>query len=346
MFCIQILNLLNSVGCPLNAQNTGLAELLLAGGAAAGIRESHMNTFEILRGKLATPFIGLALGALALAPQTATAADPETISMGVIPFEEIQLTAEKFKGVVKAIEEGTGKKVEWHFPTSYASLIESQRRGFVHIGYYGPQSYVKAVEASEGKIEAFAQAMWAGGPYREKKPGYHSYIIVKTDSPYKSIRDLKGKALALTDAASTSGSLIPKVQLGKELNTKVSDYFKSVFYAGSHTAAALAVLQGKADAAAVADVTLDWAVDKKEFDEKAFRIIWKSSLLPLDPFAWRKDLFSDELKAKIVNALLDLPKKDYGREFLKKSRSDSVERVSDKDYDGIREVEKELKKWE
>ena len=305
-----------------------------------------MTIFDVLRTALVRSTFGAALFAATTGPATTMAADPDTISMGVIPFEEIQLTAEKFKGVVKAIEEGTGKKVEWHFPTSYASLIEAQRRGFVHIGYYGPQSYVKAVEASEGKIEAFAQAMWAGGAYREKKPGYHSYIIVKADSPYQSVQDLKGKGLALTDAASTSGSLIPKVQLGKQLGMKVSEHFKSVFYAGSHTAAALAVIQGKADAAAVADVTLDWAVDKKEFDEKTFRIIWKSSLLPLDPFAWRKDLLSDELKAKIVNALLDLPKKDYGREFLKKSRSDSVERASDKDYDGIREVEKELKKWE
>lgn len=281
-----------------------------------------------------------------LASRSALASDPEVISMGVIPFEEIQLTAEKFKGVVKAIEEATGKKVEWHFPTSYASLIEAQRRGFIHIGYYGPQSYIKAVEVSEGKIEAFAQAMWAGGAYREKKPGYHSYIIVKSASPYQSLADLKGKTLALTDAASTSGSLVPKVQLGKELGKKLSEHFGSVFYAGGHTQVGLAVLEGKADAGAVADVTLDWGVDSKKFDAKSFRIIWKSSLLPLDPFAWRKDLFSDDLKQKIQKALLDLPTTDYGKEFLKKTRSDSVEKASDSAYDGVREIEKELKKWE
>ena len=276
----------------------------------------------------------------------AAAQDPDVITIGVIPFEEIQLTAEKFKGVVKTIEKATGKKVEWYFPTSYASLIESQRRGFIHIGYYGPESYIKANEASEGKVEAFAQAMWGAGHYRKREDGYRSFIIVKSDSPYKTLADLKGKNLALVSASSTSGNLIPRVELGKQLKTKLTDHFKSVFFAGSHTAAALAVLQGRAEAAAVADVTLDWAVDKKEFDEKAFRIIWTSSKLPLDPFAWRKDLMSQELRDKIVKAMLELESTPEGQEFLKKTRSDKVERVNDKAYDGIRAVMKEHKAWE
>jgi phosphonate transport system substrate-binding protein len=293
--------------------------------------------------------IQLAIVAVALnlgLPANALAEDPDIITVGVIPFEEVQLTAEKFKGVVKTIEKATGKKVEWYFPTSYASLIESQRRGFIQIGYYGPESYIKAHEVSDGKIEAFAQAVWGGGVYRKKEDGYHAYIIVKADSPYKTPADLKGKTLALVNATSTSGNMIPKVELGKQLNSKLTNYFKSVFYAGSHTAAALAVLQGRADAAAVADVTLDWAVDKKEFDGKAFRIIWQSSKLPLDPFAWRKDLLSDTLRTKIANALVNLGNTPEGKEFLTKTRSEKVEPVDDKAYDGIRAVLKEYKAWE
>lgn len=288
----------------------------------------------------------LAVLACSVAATPAVAQDPEVITIGVIPFEEIQLTAEKFKGVVKTIEKATGKKVEWYFPTSYASLIESQRRGFIHIGYYGPESYIKANEASDGKVEAFAQAMWGGGVYRKKDDGYRSYIIVKADSPYKTIADLKGKNLALVSASSTSGNLIPRVELGKQIGTKLQNHFKSVFFAGSHTASALAVLQGRADAAAVADVTLDWAVDKKEFDGNTFRVIWTSSKLPLDPFAWRKDLLSQELRDKIVNAMLALDSTPEGREFLKKTRSDTVERVTDKAYDGVRTVMMEHKNWE
>jgi len=289
---------------------------------------------------LATCFASILSAASAAEP------DPEIITIGVIPFEEIQLTAEKFKGVVASIEKATGKKVEWFFPTSYASLIESQRRGFIHIGYYGPESYIKAADTSGGKVEAFAQAVWGGGDYRTRDDGYRSFIIVKADSPYKTIDDLKGKTLALVNASSTSGNLIPRVELGKQLNKKINNHFGSVFYAGSHTASALAVLQGRADAAAVADVTLDWAVDKKEFDAKTFRVIWTSSKLPLDPFAWRKDLLSADLQKKILDALLNLENTPEGKEFLKKTRSEHVLKVDDKAYDGIRTVLKEHKAWE
>ncbi|HVL58628.1 MAG TPA: phosphate/phosphite/phosphonate ABC transporter substrate-binding protein [Burkholderiaceae bacterium] len=303
-----------------------------------------LQTVFKVKGLARTAAAALTLALAAAMP--AAAKDPEVLTMGVIPFEEIQLTAEKFKGVVKAIEAATGKKVEWFFPTSYASLIESQRRGFIHIGYYGPESYIKATEVSNGAIEAFAQAMWGGGSYRTKEDGYRSFIIVKADSPFQSVADLKGKTLALTNASSTSGNLIPKVELGKQLNTKLGRHFGQVFYAGSHTAAALAVLQGRADAAAVADVTLDWAVDKKEFDGKTFRIIWRSSKLPLDPFAWRKDLLSEDLRKKIAAALIELDKTPEGRDFLKRTRSERVEPVADSAYDGVRAVMKEYKAWE
>jgi phosphonate transport system substrate-binding protein len=298
------------------------------------------------RSRARTIGAAIAVAAASWAVPAAAADDPEVLTIGVIPFEEVQLTAEKFKGVVTTIEKATGKKVEWFFPTSYASLIESQRRGFIHLGYYGPESYIKANEASNGNIEAFAMAMWGGGVYRKVDDGYRSYIIVKADSPYKTVADLKGKNLALVNATSTSGNLIPRVELGKELKTKLTDYFKSVFYAGSHTASALAVLQGRADAAAVADVTLDWAVDKKEFDGKSFRIIWQSSKLPLDPFAWRKDLLSAPLREKISKAILTLDQTPEGKEFLKKTRSEKMEPVKDSAYDGIRAVMKEHKAWE
>lgn len=269
-----------------------------------------------------------------------------TITMGVIPFEQIRLTAEKFKGVVKAVEAATGKKVEWYFPTSYASLIEAQRRGFIDIAYYGPESYVKAHKISDGKITAFATAVWGGGPYRKQQPGYQSYIIVKADSPYHTIADLKGKVLALTSPSSTSGNLVPKVELGKKLGEKLSNFFGSMFYAGSHTGAQLAVLHGKADAAAVADVTLDWSVDSGAIKANTFRVLWRSSVQPLDPFAWRQDLLSNELKSKILQAFLNLSKTPEGRKFFEETRTVKMMKTDDKNFDGVREILAERNKWE
>ncbi|MFX8094745.1 PhnD/SsuA/transferrin family substrate-binding protein, partial [Acinetobacter baumannii] len=45
------------------------------------------------------------------------------------------------------------------------------------------------------------------GAHGEK--GYYSSLIVRADSPYHSLADLKGKALAVVDYNSTSGYLMP-----------------------------------------------------------------------------------------------------------------------------------------
>jgi phosphonate transport system substrate-binding protein len=271
--------------------------------------------------------------------------EPEALCVGVITFEEIQLTARKFSGVMRAIEEATQKKCNWFFPSSYTSLIEAQLRGFVHISYYGPRSYLLAHDLSGGVIEAFACALWGSGPYRKKIKGYQSYLIVKADSAYETIHDLKGKNLALTDPASTAGDLIPKAQLGEHLQTKISEYFGKIFYAGGHDAAALRVLEGKADAAVVADVTMDWAVDAKRYGPDELKIIWKSKLIPLNCFAWRKDL-SSNLRGKISQALININKTEFGKQYLKAVRSDSIVKSHHKDFDIIRKTLKSISKWE
>lgn len=271
--------------------------------------------------------------------------EPETLCIGVITFEDIQLTARKFVGVMRAIEEATQKKCNWFFPHSYTSLINAQLGGFVHISYYGPRSYLLAHDRSEGMIEAFASAQWGSGPYRKKMKGYQSFLIVKTNSAYESIHDLKGKKLVLTDRASTTGDLIPKVQLGGQLKMKISEYFGEIIYAGGHDMAALYVLEGKADAAVVADVTMDWAVDAKRYGPDDFRIIWKSKSIPLNCFAWRKDL-SPNLREKISQALINIKNTDFGKQYLKAVRSNCIVESHHNDFNIIRKMLKSINKWE
>ena len=44
---------------------------------------------------------------------------------------------------------------------------------------------------------------------------YFSYFVVKTDNQIKNFTDVKGKTLALNTIGSTSGDLIPQVELSK-----------------------------------------------------------------------------------------------------------------------------------
>lgn len=83
--------------------------------------------------------------------------------------------------------------------------------------------------------------------------GYHSVILVKEDSPYQSIEDLKGKVFSFADPNSTSGFLIPNNQLentlGGNMDNQFDGFFKSVNFSGGHEQDIVGVLNGQFDAA-------------------------------------------------------------------------------------------------
>ena len=65
-------------------------------------------------------------------------------------------------------------------------------------------------------------------------------LLLKKIVKLKKFNDVKGKVLSLNTIGSTSGDLIPQVELSKiNLSIKNKDHFKNVFYAGSHDACLL-----------------------------------------------------------------------------------------------------------
>ena len=91
----------------------------------------------------------------------------------------------------------------------YNAAVEAMRAGRAHIAWYGGKTYVKAAEIAQA--EAFAAGVRPG----EKDAGYYTYFVVKKDSSLKKFEDLKGKVLSLNTIGSTSGDLIPQVELSK-----------------------------------------------------------------------------------------------------------------------------------
>ena len=72
------------------------------------------------------------------------------------------------------------------------------------------KTYIKAAEIADA--EAFAAGVRPG----EKDANYFAYFVVKKDSKIKKFSDIKGKVLSLNSIGSTSGDLIPQVELSKD----------------------------------------------------------------------------------------------------------------------------------
>jgi len=186
-------------------------------------------------------------------------------------------------------------------------VIEGQKAGNVHIAYYGPASYSRAIIVG-AKIEPFAIDVNSDGT-----KGYYSVFYVKAGSSYQKIEDLKGKNLGLVDPNSTSGNNMPRFAL-KQIGIDVDSYFAHVVYTGGHENALTARKQGTVDVAADwwnadDDSNLTRMVNKGMLKKEDFRIIFKSPLIINSPYAYLSDLPAD-LKASIRQAFFDAAKKD------------------------------------
>jgi len=167
--------------------------------------------------------------------------EAKTYKMVFVPASE-KGDESDYTSLITITEKLTGLNINTIKVTDYNAAVEAMRAGRAHIAWYGGKTYVKAAEIANA--EAFAAGVRPG----EKDAGYYTYFVVKKDSELKEFKDVKGKILSLNTIGSTSGDLIPQVELSKiNLSIKNKDHFENVFYAGSHDACLLAVLNNQSD---------------------------------------------------------------------------------------------------
>ena len=238
--------------------------------------------------------------------------------------------------LISITEKLTGLKIETIKVTDYNAAVEAMRAGRAHIAWYGGKTYIKAAEIANA--EAFAAGVRPG----ETNANYYTYFVVKKESDLELFEDVAGKVLALNTIGSTSGDLIPQVELSKiNLSTTNKDHFKKVYYAGSHDACLLSVLNEQADVCGVSSRNFEARLKDNTFSMEQVRIIHKSSPVPPPPLAYSKNIPLED-RNKIKKAVLDAHNHGtiggYGGEM-----SHYIE-VNDSDYNVLRDVVKLLKK--
>lgn len=267
-----------------------------------------------------------------------------TITLGVITSENEADRVERYKPVRAYLEKALGVKIKWRSATDYAGVIEALKSGKIEIARFGPASYAKAWIVMKGEVQPLVGELDKKGDF-----GYHSVVVVKTDSPYKSIDDLNGKKLAFADPNSTSGHQAPRYFLS-EAGYDPDAFFGSTVFSGSHENSVMALLNGTFDAAATW-----WRSETRSnpqrMEEKGmikpgqWRVIWKSPRLPASPWAVRTDL-PKEMREDIQEALFTM--KDNGPEAwqaLTDGKASAFRKVTHEDYEAIvRMIDYNLKK--
>lgn len=240
---------------------------------------------------------------LALSPLGAQEKDLDTLRFGIIATESSENLKASWGSFIKAMEAETGYTVEPFFAPDYAGVIEALRFDKVEFAWFGNKSAMEAVDRSGGEI--FCQTVDVEG-----NPGYWSLIVVHKDSPYQSVDDILKDAPKLTfgngDPNSTSGFLIPSFYIFARRGIDPVEAFKTVTNA-SHENNLMSVANKKVDVATNNTESLRRLQQTNPSAASDIRIVWKSPLIPNDPFVWRKNL-PDVTKQKIKAFFLS-----YGR---------------------------------
>ena len=113
---------------------------------------------------------------------------PDTIRVGYVPIAD---AAQVFVGIEQGYFENHGLKIELVQMTSGPKILEALGAGSIEMGL---TSTVPFLVARESGLDFVAVT---GGPVEDRDHAEHA-IIVRHDSPLRSVADLKGKRIAIS----------------------------------------------------------------------------------------------------------------------------------------------------
>jgi phosphonate transport system substrate-binding protein len=193
-------------------------------------------------------------------------------------------------------------------PADYDGVIQGLLGGTIDVAWLGASGYAKTYLTDPDAVEPILVKVNMDGSY-----GYHSIAFARKDSGITSLEDLKGKTFGFGDPNSTSGYLIPSIEIPQQTGASMEsgDYFGEVKFTGGHEQTIVAVANGDIDAGVSwADGLGAWedgynsgalrkAVDAGLVDMNELVEIWKSKPIPEGPVVLRQAL-PEDVKLKVT----------------------------------------------
>ncbi len=242
----------------------------------------------------ATAIAALSAVLIASAPQRMpTRTDRPTARLGVVSFYNPRLMYMKYQPLADYLSQHTPWRVELDLGASYSETVARLCAGEVQLAYLGPLSYLRAVEACGARAIVRLNT--------GKSATYQSYILVRQDSPIRTLGDLRGRGVGFGARLSTSAHLMPRAMLEAAGLRSGRDF--GCHYYGHHEGATRGVLLGEVAACGVRDLVGD------AFLVRGLRVLARSGPIPNFPLAIGP-ASPDGFERAIVQALVELPGSD------------------------------------
>ncbi|MCS7095398.1 MAG: phosphate/phosphite/phosphonate ABC transporter substrate-binding protein [Thaumarchaeota archaeon] len=239
----------------------------------------------------------------------------EPLVIAIQPTQNPAAILERSQQLKSFLSQRLGRQVEVYVPTSYSAVIEALRYGNVHAAMMGSWPSALAVTVSDSEVYLAEVRTVAIDGQRVSGTYYFSYWIVKPESPYKRLEELRGKRVCFPSQISSSGYLAPlakMVELG--LLTKRSDrpvdpkeFFSEVYFGGGYQQCYEALMAGNVDVTVTAG---DIAYDLYQRVMATTRVIEQQGPLPSHTLVVSNRVDA-RTREQLVSAFLELGKEEY-----------------------------------
>jgi phosphonate transport system substrate-binding protein len=233
---------------------------------------------------------------------------------------------------IQKVQSAIATSVNFQIGKDYEQIIDWLLQDKLDMAYLGPMSYLEALDRG-AKIEPLVAPI----DKHTGQPWYRACILVRQDSPIKTLKDLKGKRIAFVDKLSTSGYLMPLFTF-KKLGIDYQRDFTQVIYAGSHSKSMDALEDGIVDAAATNISSYLKRQKSGKLTPQNTRIIWESAPIPNSLIVVSKKL-SPELIKRLKQAFISSPE---GLEDIIGTESAGYTLVTASDYAPIEQLRKDI----
>ena len=210
--------------------------------------------------------------------------NPDPLIISLIPKEDPLSYATEMADFYQYLKSCLDRNVIFYPLQSSDAEIDAMKNGRIHVASFSSGTTIIAVNVA-GAVP-FAVKGDISGPVDT-----NMLVIVRADSPYQSLSDLKGKRVAHVNATSFTGHLAALSFLPSEGIEPHTDY--QIYFSGKHNRSINGVKSGDYDAATIASEVLDRMMAGQDVSYDDFRILYKSDALPSAAFSYAHNLAPD-----------------------------------------------------
>lgn len=241
---------------------------------------------------------------------------------------------EFYRRVVACVGEAAGLATEMVADTS-PGLDAMFAQGMIDGAFGCGLPYVWKAAEPTPSVRLLAAPVLPAARYADR-PIYFADVIVRRDSRFHSLQDLRGVAFAYNQSASFSGYVLPCyhwLTQGEILH----QFFGKMVETGSHANSMDWVEGGRADCAAIDSVVLEMEMLQRPARADIFRVVTTAGPASMPPVIASARL-DPETHARLREALTQMHTTERGQAVLTQGGVSRFAVVKDTDYDDIRRI--------